>query len=96
MDHVVGILNNIPDPTTQDLKTRSSKPASERSIALIYQWSRSGRVRPGITHAPTSRAALRDLRARPGPGGVGVLLLGGLQDVQDRLKSVWSVKPVTL
>ena len=96
VDRVVGLLNNVPDPTTQGLKTCGSKPVSGRSIALIFQWSRPGRVSPGITHAPTSRAALRDLRTRPGPGGVGVLLLGGLQNIQDRLKSIWSVKSVTL
>ena len=96
MDHVVGLLNNIPDPTTQDLKTRSSKPASERSIALYT----SGAVLAACALAsPTPRpscAALRGFRARPGPGGVGTLLLGGLQDVQDRPKSVRPVKPVTL
>ena len=96
VDRVVGLLNNVPDPTTQGLKTCGSKPVSGRSIALIFQWSRPGRVSPGITHAPTSRGTLRDLRTRPGPGGVGVLLLGGLQNIQDRLKSIWSVKSVTL
>ena len=34
VDRVVGLLNNIPDPTTQGLKTCGSKPISGRSIAL--------------------------------------------------------------
>ena len=57
VDRVVGLLNNVPDPTTQGLKTCGSKPVSGRSIALIFQWSRPGRVSPGASPTPRPHAA---------------------------------------
>ena len=44
--------------------------------------TRAGSSRPSRA-ATASRVALRGVRTRPGPGGVGVLLLGRLQEVQD-------------